>query len=322
MRVDYQIIVDGDDITSILSKCLLSLSITDEAGLKSDKLSFEIDNHDYMIVEPKTGVTIKVALGFKETGLIEMGQYIVDEISGTEFPARLKIDATAANMRSGIRSLKTRNWDNVTLADIVAKISNEHGLKPAVGKNIKSIFFKYIAQTSESDLNFLTRIAKDLDAMAKPAGGALIFIKRGEGKTPSGEKIPVIVIEKENMKSCEWKKPGRTQFKSVVAEYTQRKTGKVGKIKMGTGEPVEVLRHRYASKQSATRAAETKLSKSKREGSSMSIDLAGFHAELVAEGRVDVRGIAPNLIGVWSIKRVEHRLQSVLKTSIELERKA
>lgn len=41
-------------------------------------------------------------------------------------------------------------------------------------------------QTDESDLSFLTRLAKDHDAIATVKGGALLFIGKSEGVTASG----------------------------------------------------------------------------------------------------------------------------------------
>ncbi|MEH6737926.1 MAG: hypothetical protein V7695_05200 [Sulfitobacter sp.] len=48
--------------------------------------------------------------------------------------------------------------------------------------SLKSVHYTFLAQTTESDLNFLTRITRDLDATYKPAGGAPVFVKTGEGK--------------------------------------------------------------------------------------------------------------------------------------------
>jgi phage protein D len=64
----------------------------------------------------------------------------------------------------------------------VLKIAGEHGLAKQIRDSLKSVHYTFLAQTTESDLNFLTRITRDLDATYKPAGGALVFVKTGEGK--------------------------------------------------------------------------------------------------------------------------------------------
>ena len=102
-------------------------------------------------------------------------------------------------MASGIRAPKTRSWRDVTLEDIVKKIAGEHGLKPRVSDSLKSVFYKYLAQTAESDLNLISRLAKDLDAVAKAAGGYLIVAKRGDGKAADGSDLPVITLTRSQM---------------------------------------------------------------------------------------------------------------------------
>ena len=62
------------------------------------------------------------------------------------------------------------------------KIAGEHGLAKQISDNLKAVHYTFLAQTSESDLNFLTRITRDLDSTCKLAGGALVFVKTGEGK--------------------------------------------------------------------------------------------------------------------------------------------
>ena len=183
MQVDFKILADGNDVTALLKDRLISLSIVDEAGVKSDTAVIVIDDRDYRVELPKVGALLEISLGFKETGLITLGTYTVDEISGEGPVDKMTIKAKAADMLSGIRAPKTRNWDDVTLEDIVVTIASEHDLTPAVSDSLKAHFYKYLAQTSESDLNLLTRLAHDLDATAKPAGGALVFVKRGIGKT-------------------------------------------------------------------------------------------------------------------------------------------
>ncbi len=71
-------------------------------------------------------------------------------------------------MLRGIKFPKTRNWDEAAIPDIVSKIADENSLKPAVSDSLKGHFYGYLAQTAESDLNFLTRLTRDLDATATP----------------------------------------------------------------------------------------------------------------------------------------------------------
>jgi len=94
-------------------------------------------------------------------------------------------------------------------------------------------------------LNFLTRLARDLDATAKPAGGALVFIKRGIGKAADGSDLPVPVINVTQMSRGNWKASGRGKYSKVIAEWSELGAAKVRQVSAGNGEPLLKLRHRY-----------------------------------------------------------------------------
>lgn len=320
MKINYRIKVDGKDVTGIFRRVLTRLSITDEAGLKADTVELTLDDRGYMIELPKEGAVMDIALGFRETGLIPMGKFTVDEISGEGPVTTLSIRGKAADMLAGLKAPKTRHWDKVSLSKIVAKIAGEHNLKPVTGKSLLKTSYPYLAQTAESDLHFLSRLARDLDATVKPVEGRLLFVKRGTGKTADGQDIEPLRITPLQMVNWRWNLTSRGKFKSVCAEWKDLGSAKTHKITRGKGEPVRQLRHPFASKAEATRAADAALSSGKRGSGTISVEMAGFYGGLFAEGLVDLQGIKPELTGRWSIKRVSHRLGATLVTSFDAER--
>ncbi len=320
MRPDFKIVADGDDITALLKDRLTSLSITDEAGMKSDTAAIEIDDRDYLVALPEAGAKLVISLGFVETGLVEMGTYIVDEISGTGPANKMTIKANAADLLGSIKSPKTRAWNDQNVENIVTKVAGEHGLKPAVSDALKSKAFKYTAQTDESDLNLLTRLAKDLDATAKPAGGYLVFVERGTSTTATGEKIPPVKLSVRDLSSWSWTVSGRGKYGSAIAQWSNIGTAKTETVTVGSGKPVLKMRHGFANADEAKRAATSALKRSKRASGKLSASLAGFYGDLLAEGSIDIQGIKSELVGSWAVNRVTHVLQSSLTTRLEAER--
>lgn len=318
MHIAYQIIADGTDVTAKFQDRLISLTIIDEAGEEADRAEIVVDDRDYLVALPKTGVKLKIALGVGE--LVETGSFVVDEVSGEITPAVMTISAKAADMLGSIRARKTRSWRDVSIDGIVGQIAGEHGLKPQVSDSLKAQFYPYLAQTSESDLNFLTRLAGDLDAVAKPAGGSLLFLKRGEGKAADGTDLPVFTIHRAAMNSGSWQATGRGRYNRVCAEWGERNTATTHKVTVGDAEPELTLRHRYATEAAAKRAAKAALEKSHRASSRINIELGGFRGDLMAEARVNLTGIKPELSGEWLITRVTHSLTDTLSTSFEAER--
>ena len=320
MHIAFQILANGEDITPVLKDRLTGLSISDEAGIKSDAAEIQIDNCDHRVALPPVGAKLDISLGFLETGLTLMGRYVVDDLMGELMPATMTIHAKATDMISGIRAPKTRSWQNVSFGDIVQKIARENGLKAAVAKDIGAQRYGYIAQTSESDLNLLMRLAHDLDALVKPAGGAILCVRQGEGKTASGIEIPVPEIALKDITRGSWKLKSRGRYGKVITEWSELGSATVHKVTIGDGKPVLKLRHRYASKVEATRAAASALNRSKRGSGTLDLTLAGFNGALTAGGMIDLIDAAPELRGRWSIKGVTHKLSNTLTTHLKAER--
>lgn len=61
----FSITIEGKDITTVLDKRLMSLTLTDNRGFEADQLDLELDDADGLIVLPRRGAVITVALGWK-----------------------------------------------------------------------------------------------------------------------------------------------------------------------------------------------------------------------------------------------------------------
>ncbi len=272
MTPAFQIIANGADATVSLSDRLLSITVTDEDGEKADRVEIEVDDRDGRVAFPELDTTLLVYLGFRETGLQMVGQFAVDGVSGGHGSAgqTMAITATAADLKSDIRAPRTREWENKSLSDIVRKIAGEAGLRSVVGESVGSKVWEYLAQTAESNLHFLTRIAATLDATAKPAGGALIVQRRAEGKSAAGDRITAPVLGPRDLIDWRWRLEGREVVKSVEAEWTDPAVGTRDKVTAGSGTPMRAIRHMHATEDEATRAAEAALQRAAMSAMSLS----------------------------------------------------
>lgn len=320
MRPAFKIVADNQDVTATIADRLLSLTVTDEEGGSADRLELQLDDRDGKIKFPETGAMLDVSLGFKGAPLSFMGKYAVDGVSGEGPLLSLSIRATAANMIGNIRAPQTRSWEDVTLADIVSKIAGEAKLEPLVAKTIAATHFGFIAQTAESNLHFLTRIGRDLNATVKPASGKLVMLRKGEGKTATGEEIEPFDLLTSRLTDWRWKLEERADYGSVEAEWGDMDGGTTQKVVRGDKEPVHKLRHICASKSEAIRAADGALSFAGREAFSMSIEVAGFEPRAFAGGLVRLPDMRGGLKGDWQIITVTHRLDTALVTSLQLKK--
>lgn len=319
MKLSYLVLADGENITAKLMGNVVSITVVDEIGFKSDTAEITLNDDASLFGLPETGAKLDIAMGLNGD-LTHLGTYIVDDLSGTIFPETMTISAKAADMRGDIRAPKTRSWLEKTAQDILEQIASEHGLKPYISDSLKSHLFKYLAQTSESDANLLTRIARQLDAVFKPAGDALVLAKRGDGLGTNGQTLPVFDVAKDGMSGGSWNITGRGRYGRVVAEWSDVETGATQKVTVGDKKPELALRHRYPNEAEAKRAAEAALARSKRMSGTISVDIAGFRPELFAGAIANMTDIKPELRGEWDMTRVTHQLTSKLITRFDAER--
>lgn len=320
MRPVFAILADGADATAAIADRLLSLEIVDEDGASADSLRLELDDRDGRIAWPDMDAQLEVRLGFSGGAMSTMGTYAIEGVSGAGPAMTISIDAKAIDMKSQARGPRTRAWRGKTLADIVKTIAGEAGLKPVVGESIAATTWDYLAQTAESDLHFLTRITRPLDATAKPAGAALIVQRRGEGKTAAGDAITPVALTPFQLTSWRWTLNGRQKYLCIEAPWSDIGAGQERLVVCGEGEPKRRLRHVYASEAEAKRAAQGELDQGNRDALKISAAIAGFEPALFSGGTVTLSGFRDELAGEWQVTRVAHRLQGALITGFEARR--
>lgn len=320
MTPDFLIEADGSDITPLVRDRLVSLRLVDEQGFEADRLVMTIDDRDSRVALPAREAELELRLGYRETGLSPMGLYVVDAVSVEGPVQKITIRAQAADMTGRIRSPKTRAWEDVTLGDIVKKIAGEAGLDPVVGEDIAATHYDMVAQTAESDLHLLTRLAEALDATAKPAAGRLVVVRRGSKQTAEGEDIPPVLLPLSRLTRWNFDLSGREVYKTVKTEWAEIGAGQVRVVEVGEGEPILELREVYGSEEAAKRAADAALNRARRGLGKGTLELGGFDAGLFAGGLVELPDIRAELSGEWHIRRVEHELGAGLRSRVDVER--
>lgn len=340
----WRISVADEDITARLEPRLMQLNLTDNRGMEADQLDVTLDDSDGRLDIPTRGAKIALALGWKDSGLVDKGVFTVDEIEHSGTPDQLTIRARSADLRSGLSTKKERSWHQTTVGAIVEKIAEEAGLIPVVSPDLARQSIKHLDQTSESDANLLTRLGKMFDAAATVKAGRLLFFKIGRGQSAGGEMLPTVVLTRQKGDRHRFSVADRDACAAVKACYYDTQAGKKGevvirreedaekgkKVRGGkaekaklahSGDDTKTLRHTYANCANATRAARSALDKSQRGASTFSLTLARGRPDLFPELPATVRGWKPAIDGAdWLIVKVTHRLTpSGLVSELELE---
>jgi uncharacterized protein len=317
MQPAFRIFANQKDITTAVRDRLLEMTITDEAGIKSDQVKITLDDRrrlDGAIAElPRIGTTLAVALGYAGTGLADMGTYLVDEIDIGHPSATLTVSAKAADMAGPFRSPKTRSWDETTLGVIVETIASEHGYTQKIDPELGGIAVPHLDQTEESDMALLTRMAGMHDAVAKPVAGHLVLAKQGAAKSATGKDLPVLVLRTQELTSWNYTHSARKAGGSgmdavggVKAYWWDADAGERKEVVAGV-PPYEELRYIHATEADAQAAVLSKLNKGERGQNELSLTLPG-DMRLAAECRLRLPDLRSGLPTDWRITKVEHKL--------------
>jgi phage protein D len=318
----FRVTVNGQNQTALFLPRVSSITITDTAGVQSDTCEIVLTDHIPIapLAIPPLGAEIEIALGYLFAAQV-VGVYIADEVEVSAPPGQMRITGYAAAHGSSdggknpLTEAKTRSWpDGTTVSDMVGKIAGDSGFKAAVTEEAGKVELGHVDQIDESDMNLLTRIAREYGLLFKPGGGALVVSKVGESTSAGGEALPVVTLTPKDVSSWSVRIARREAFAKVVASYRD----------FGASEPVDVevegapegvdgvtqvkrLKKLYPTEAAARAAAEAEAKRGQRGARTVSIKMPG-RADLMAEGRLLLQRFRDGVTGEWLITQVTHQL--------------
>jgi len=331
MQPDYQLTVDGKNIK--IDSLLESLVLTDNRGFEADTIEIQLDDSAGQLDIPRKGAKMQVKLGYihnDKSELVDKGTYTIDEVEHSGAPDILTIRGKSADMRGSLLETREQSFHQVTLGSIVQTIAQRNGLTEKISPMLSTELIDHIDQANESDAQFLTRLAEQFDSIATVKNENLVFINAGQGISASGIPLPKVHITRQSGDQHRFSIADRQAYAGVTAYWqdekaAMRKSVTVEKSGNGSalsgGEGIKTLRHIYASKATATRAAKAMWERIQRGMATFSITLAQGNPELFPETPITVSGFKPQIDSSnWILKQVTHTLNdSGYTSSLELE---
>lgn len=326
---DYQIYArpsnggEYSDATGKLKERLNSIRLTDNSGMEADQLELVFDDGsdddltrgggiDY----PKKGAKLKLWLGYFETGIVLMGEFIVEEVEIGTLPAIINVRAHSAQLSGQSSGSNARSWtshrrrsfNGKTIGAILGIIASDHNVRHQCDPELSGIVIQHIDQTNEGDSHFLTRLARRNSAHFSIKLGVAIISKAAAARTASGVALPIISYFPSDGDSIRVIDSSRNANGTIRAKWRNRENGKIETETSGSGEPVRTMRHIYANQNDAARAAEAELKRINRAaGGTIEISCTG-RPEYLAGGQIKVIDYRSGIDGEWSIKTVEHNM--------------
>ncbi|PMN73141.1 contractile injection system protein, VgrG/Pvc8 family [Enterovibrio norvegicus] len=306
-NVVFKVVANGADITAKIADRLLRLALHDEAGVESDTAEIELDNRGGAVAVPPTGAEWDIYLGYAGA-LSFRGTYTVDEIDEPLNEDILTIKAKAANIKQGIKAPRDASYDPLTLGELATLIAERHGYQPAVAQALAGVSLAHIDQRGESDMNLLTRLAADNNAVFKIAAGRVVVVPKAAGQSVSGKTLPTVTVSDPHNTSGHVTLSERHDYQSVVAYWFDETAQEKVAERAGAGDPQFVIRKNHADAEAAMRAAEAKLASLRRGNGSLSITRP-LTLDIMPEGFVVLENHKQSANGRWLVESVDHVLE-------------
>lgn len=219
LRVTYA----GTDITAHIAGMITSFAVTDNASDTADDLELTLEDRDgnwHGAWFPGKGAEISASLecsNFTAPGekiVYPCGAFTIDEIDVGGPPWNIILRGVSSTiMKSLRREEKTKAWENIALKEIVREIAASHDL--GVLYDAPDIDYKRIDQRKESDLKFISRLAKDGGLKTKVAENRIIVFaaERFDAK-PSG-----LTLRPEDLSSWSFRAQAHDIYRACKVDY-------------------------------------------------------------------------------------------------------
>lgn len=318
----YRITLAGRDLTPHLSPFLQSLTLSEARSDEADQLDLVFNDEAGKLELPKKGVTLTLALGFKGEALVDKGTFIVDEVNWSGPPDIMTVRARSAELTSDLRRRRSHSWHDKSLGDIVRSIASRNGLTPRIDSELSAIKMGHLDQSGESDIAFVSRLARHFDAVATVKNGALLFLKINNTRTAGGEELPTITLHRNETQSYNYVTADRDSYTGVKAYYDDVKAAARDSVMVGSAGNLKELPDMYASKDDAEKSAKSEWQRIERSINQLSVVLATGKPDLMPQTNIQALGFKSDINAItWLAVKVKHDLTNGagLITSVDME---
>ncbi|MCZ6913066.1 MAG: contractile injection system protein, VgrG/Pvc8 family [Rickettsia endosymbiont of Ixodes persulcatus] len=216
----YELSSKHKKLNAFLHERVLSVSIADHLDTYIDELTLSFDNRsfkDLFIPPPDFGKHLSLKLGYPPM-LTNMGSFYIDSWNVSTPPSKINITAKSINLLQGFFDQKTEVWqgsgeEKKTIAQVIKTIAKNYKLMPKISESYeKKTIEEY--QYVESDINFISRLAKQYNAYFKIKQNKLFFKEYSLIKN-----ISFILLNNNNLLSYQVEQQEADNYTSVHANW-------------------------------------------------------------------------------------------------------
>lgn len=300
----------GGNVLGGFQKRALSGQIVEYDGEHADELHIAVSNYDGRLKKPKPDEKVSVRVGWTETGVAKVGEFVITEIVKNGPRAEFQITGHSADLKKTLKEQKTRSWTKgKKLRDVLEDVAKDNKLRAAVDRELGDIEIeKIVAQTGESDMHLVTRLARQYNALAKFQNGRLIFVKKGAGRTASGQEAGRETVTPNDCEGFSFSQGARNERgKGKAVHYDRAKASRKTQESAGgaqsDGVPDYVAPQIYGTQVEAKWVALSRKKKFDRETKRFNCTRAPGQVGLAPGGVVTTQGFGDDDDAEWTVKR-------------------
>ncbi len=221
-KIQVKLTYNGTDCTDDFSKYLRSVVLREFENEQSDELNIILNNNDgyfsnLWYPEKNAKLTCIITNG---TESFNCGTFTIDEnlFDYTIDGDLVEIKALAASVDFGVRTNKIKNYSGKTLAKIAEEIGELYGFTVLGGSG--NILTSSVIQKNESDMSFLSRIAREYGYIFNIKDGYLTFINIEDLENTDS----LFTLNKEDVNNLELKDSSAKVYGKCLLQYYDLKT--------------------------------------------------------------------------------------------------
>lgn len=317
-KVDWRVLVDGQDMTSAMRPFLISVTISDKDGTASDTCSLEFDDAYGQLRLPQDGAKVQVYLEgvLKFDGTVDKVNFNLSRGGGRT----LSVGAKGFDANGKVKQPQSHHLDDASLDDFLSKVADKAGVSIKVDPAFAGINRPYWSADAESFLHLGQKLARELGGTFKIRGHQAVFAKKG-----GADLMGVMGVVGQNVISCSLSPiTMRRRFKKSIVRYFDRPSASFKAVEVETDDDraeIEAETRTAAADEGQARdIAEGRKTDSKQEGGGGSVEL-DLTVEAQPEAMFVLQGARPGIDGAYRISGVTHKADrgGGSTTSLELK---
>ena len=324
---DFRLSLDGVDLSARIRPRLVQLTLTEKRGADADQLDITLSDHDGRLAIPREGARIALQLGWKAgagvaVGLVDKGQFKVDEVEHSGAPDLIVIRARSADFTASGRIRRLESFTDKTVGQIIEQIAGRLGVAAKVAPALAGKMVPVFEQGRMSDHALLETIGRRYDAVATVKTGTLVFAPIGAGTTASGKSLPSATIKRQDGDQHSWRRAARDTYSGVTAYWHDPGAAERKGETAGDTAKAKKLKRTFGNQADAKAAAEAEHRRQQRGAATMGLTLALGRPEIYPEQRVTLTGYGKPEIEAarWLVAEVRHDLSDRgFTTQLQLE---